>query len=500
MPDHIDIGSMQLSEGYFLVRPRSQKADINDMDVRMTSGRFCYTYANRSSIKSDVLKMIKEAKKKIFLASFLIGDTDLMEALYEAVRRLRGGVYIITALDENSLRRGLEDIEDSTSSDLQTQKKNFQALTSRGIYVRGHGECHAKFMVIDDSIAIVTSANFVSNAFEKTGECGVIVTEPTEVRRLARFFTRMWYSSCEWEIPTGTDYTVQKRKTAQSPCSVPLPADSKTEGVIWTNNDERYILKSIHDLISLAKKDLIISTFSLNGMEGNPEILINPLQNALREFPDLRVKLLLRSRNHIKSHRIDASILAEMGVKIYADSLNHAKGVIADKSSGAIFSANFDAAHGLTSGVEVGMKIPSGKLLDDAIFYFEYAINNADRQFKLRPTQSEMHDGLVGQWFRRWPIAKNVHLSCTSEIWNEFKSSVSNVPILFTQDKNGEISLLADKLQWMLCISGDELWRLRKVEGMSERTPVLLNEWFNPRREQKIGGLCPAIFYFNEII
>ena len=32
---------------------------------------------------------------------------------------------------------------------------------------------------------------------------------------------------------------------------------------------------------------------------------------------------------------------------IYADSLNHAKGVIADGTYGASFSANFDAQHGL---------------------------------------------------------------------------------------------------------------------------------------------------------
>ena len=77
---------------------RQQRADY----------RHCFTYENSAradgqTIKNALLELLKSARRKIFIASFRIGDKDLIDALYDAARRLRGGVYVITELDLASL-------------------------------------------------------------------------------------------------------------------------------------------------------------------------------------------------------------------------------------------------------------------------------------------------------------------------------------------------------------------------------------------------------------
>jgi hypothetical protein len=87
------------------------------------------------------------------------------------------------------------------------------------------------------------------------------------------------------------------------------------------------------------------------------------------------------SRNNMGAHRTDAAVLADLGVRIDADQLNHAKGVIADDAHGALFSANFDAAHGLLDGVEAGVRLDGQPALAEAGRFFRHAMEHADLEY-----------------------------------------------------------------------------------------------------------------------
>ena len=221
-------------------------------------------------------------------------------------------MYVITALDEQSLRRGLATIEDDTDFDLQAQNKRFESMTSHGIYVRGHSSCHAKFVVVDDQVALVSSANLETRAFEVTGENGVVVHDAKEVGRLSRFFARLWHEGCEREMPPGESYTVQRRAAEKSPCTVEMPAVDSPCGLIWTHHNEQFILRAIHDTIGRAQKRLVLSTFSLCGMREHPELLFAPLRQAMIDR-DLDVSILIRSRNNISGHRRDCAGTSQYG-------------------------------------------------------------------------------------------------------------------------------------------------------------------------------------------
>ena len=341
---------------------------------------FVGTYRDSgSSIRDRLIQLFRNAKRKVFVASFMVGDEQVIQEMIEAAERLRGGVYLITALDERSLRKGLSEYEDQEQDAPEERRKNFERLTSHGVYVRGHESCHAKFALADDTIALIGSANFVANGFEWTGEGDIIVQAPDQVARLGHFFTKLWYEGCRWEVPPGVTYVVAERPAKASPVTPEEPNGSLGD-VVWTNGpQETTLLDAIHRTIATAKKSIVLATYSLVGMREKPSLLFDSVQAAIGR--GVRVRLFIRQRNAWPEQMKDVVALHDMGVEIHADLRNHAKVAIADDRTAVVFSANFDANHGLDSGVEVGVCVGDEPSLRELSRYMEHVITHADTRF-----------------------------------------------------------------------------------------------------------------------
>src|SRR5262249_27708171 len=184
------------------------------------------------------------------------------------------------------------------------------------------------------------------------GENGVILTEPTAVDQLARLFGRLWQES-PWEMPPDAKhYAVEESHRGRSRIKLAASAEN---GPIWTYSDQLTILAALHDIIDTARTDLVLATYSIANMTRGlprmtalPELVFDPVRRAIER--GVRVRMLLRGRNHARASRVEATEFAEAGVQIHADRLTHAKGVIADGRHGAVFSANLETEHGLTGG------------------------------------------------------------------------------------------------------------------------------------------------------
>jgi phosphatidylserine/phosphatidylglycerophosphate/cardiolipin synthase-like enzyme len=495
MKTSIDLGQKRVGGGYFLLRQKHRPAAFaGALQSVADPVRFCFTYQqSHRSIEEELLKLIRNARQKLFITSFRIGDRKVFQALVEAAKRLQGGVYVITALDERSIAEGIaETDEDATDpkAGIASLKKDFYDMTIAGIYVRGHSSCHAKFAVADDNVALVTSANFETRAFQETGECGVVVQTPLEVRRLARLFTRLWHSGCDWEMAPGAASLVQQRQSERSPCSVPLPTASEN-AVIWTDHAERLILEHLHGIIAGTKRELLLASFSLCGMREHPELLLAPIEKLLKKRK-VDVRLIIRGRNNVRGHREDARLLHELGVSVFADHLNHAKGVIADRTAGALFSANFDAKHGLTSGVETGMRIDGTAALADATSYFEHAINNASLEFVCDPTQRVMDERFACRWRRPWSFPAKLRLKCTDAAWNQFVEKAESGPVLYERQTDSQVALYAGDSSWKLTISDKGSSKL-DVGVPGKAAGILLEDWLSSRKDaNEVRGFCPA--------
>ncbi|MEV0895690.1 phospholipase D-like domain-containing protein [Actinoplanes sp. NPDC049802] len=497
MADELDLGALRSPDGFYL-RTGASFTPFTAGGAEDPVYRHRFTYRESENLlKHAAIDLIKSARHRIFMASYRIGDHDLLNALFEAANRLCGGVYIITSWTETTLRRDLAGAEDMDGVDLQAQNKRFDELTRRGIALRGHEQCHAKFLVVDDDAALVSSANLETSALADrpgrgaTGENGVVVTDKAEVDRLSRFFTRLWYAGCTWEALPGEEYALHHRKPVPCPVAVPPPAEGP--GVIWTDGDHREysILAALHDVIGRARRELVLATFSLTGIRDRPDLLLDPLRIAMTNH-DLDVRLLVRSRNNVAAHRADTAALAALGVTVYADSLTHAKGVIADSRYGALFSANFDAQHGLFDGVEVGVRLDESSALAEAERFFDHAMTNADMRFVPHPTQAELDRGLAARWQRPWPHGQRLVVQTDDSTWHRLTESAMTGPVLW--EESPELRLYLANLAVTLIPVVQGGYRL-VVEASSTSATARLESWYRATSSPGIGprGCCPAV-------
>ncbi|MEJ3742488.1 phosphatidylserine/phosphatidylglycerophosphate/cardiolipin synthase family protein [Actinomycetes bacterium KLBMP 9797] len=480
---------MTVPGGFFLLRDAKAAPFVSAQEP----GDYRHVFSYRGSepaIQQAAVDLIRRARRKVFLASFRIGDTALLDALFEAVDRLRGGVYVVTAWNEQSLRKGLSALEEDAGADVAAQRHRFEEMTKRGIFVRGHDNCHAKFLVVDDESALVSSANLETSALidrperKVTGESGVLMNDPVEAQRLARLFTRMWYAGCRWEAPPGEAYALAKREPTRSPCQPELPAIEARPGPIWTHDDERLILHTLHHVIDHAQHELLLATFGLRGLTREPELLHNRIAAAIQR--GVQVTLLCRARNNLPDHRDEAVALSALGVRVVGDSLTHAKGVIADGRHGALFSANLDGDHGLTSGVEVGVRLDGSPALAEAERYLRHAIDHADLDFVVGPTQTQLDARLGAEWRRPWPRPDTITLTAPDAAWDALASI--EPPVLYTRSE-GMLRLHASGGQWTLA---DSRLTMTKAPTRAQETLSLMNSWWRGSSRGERRGFSRA--------
>lgn len=490
LPTRIDLGAIACDTGFFL--PRDAVQTPFEETPSSSQWRFCSTFrGSPTTLRDGVLELVRSARHKIFVTSFILGDQMLADELISAAERLTGGVYVISELSESSLRRGLANLEEISergteiTAKVEVEKKRFMSLTRNGVAVRGHENCHAKFMVVDDVMAWVGSANLETRAFTEVGEVGVVLSDPVEVDRLARLFARMWLAGCGYHLPAADDYSVQNRKNRERTCTVTVPRPSgRAPSLIWTDEDDKSLLTAVHEVIGEARRELLLASYSLD-MKGRRDLLLAPIADAVAR--GVEVTMLVRALNRRDRHRQDAAELHGVGVRVLADCKNHAKAVIADNGSkGALFSANFDAEHGLDpgSGLEIGARLDGTAALADLTSYVRHALANADHEFVRRPLQRQVNDPKMFHAPPAWPLPAELRVQAAPEDWRALAREATQGPAFWTRQNNA-IDLIAGDRTWPLQQSRNDQIRLGPQHS-KQSTPA-----------NRSLGYCPAVLIYD---
>jgi hypothetical protein len=169
------------------------------------------------------------------------------------------------------------------------------------------------------------------------------------------------------------------------------------------------------------------------------------------------------------------------------DSLNHAKGVIADGRHGALFSANLDGEHGLTSGAEVGVRLDGSPALAEAERYLRHAIEHADLEFVVSPTQVQLNARLGAEWRQLWPGPALAKVSVDDEAWHAL--AATEPPVLYTHS-GGVTRLHAGGGEWAL--DGSRL-TMTKTPQRASQTQDMMNSWWARSARGERRGFCSAV-------
>jgi hypothetical protein len=183
---------------------------------------------------------------------------------------------------------------------------------------------------------------------------------------------------------------------------------------------------------------------------------------------------------------------------VIGDSQTHAKGVIADGRRGALFSANFEAKHGLLGGVEVGTRLDGTPALNEAIRYFNHVIDHADQAFVVDPTIDALDRGLTSSWYAPWPLPRQVPVTVDDRDWRRLTNAVqAGGPVLYERTEQS-ISLYAAEMRWRLKRVGiGNEHSLELARTTDQPAAARLTDWFSGRRSDAgsaTRGLCPATF------
>ncbi|WP_163507088.1 phospholipase D-like domain-containing protein [Fodinicola acaciae] len=491
MPEVIDLGDVTVPGDFFVERASPSRTEFVPSTPDDAGIRHTFTYLGGGSrIRDDLIELIDGASRKVFVASFFIGDDALREALYRAAERLTGGVYVISAMTDRDLDKAINEVDEDAQVDKQLERKRFEDLTRHGIAVRAYEGCHAKFAVIDDRVALVSSANLMTRAFEQTGENGVVVDVPAHVDRLARFFAVLWQEA-QWEMPlTESPVVTRIARTHRSKVALPA-ADPDAVGPIWTFDDQHLIKDAIASVIASARTELLLATYSLVGIARRPDLLLDHVRAAVER--GVRVRMLLRGSSRFLA---DAGVLADVGVDIYPCLLNHAKGLIADRRRGALFSANYDAVHGIEEGVEAGFRLDGTSALAEALRYFEQAMAERDLDFLRNPHAAALAGRTFASTVSKWPLPATLEVMAEDAAWDALKG-VSGPTIFHAAE--GVVLLSRGRRTWRLDVSRDPATPAKLVvESQRERTAAgdRLRSWLTERRTDGSGGrgICAAVF------
>jgi len=366
---------------------KGKKNDFKPLDWKGNTETLISTHPKNPAILDAIINMISSAKLHVFLFNWMLQYPAIEKCLASAANRLNGRVHVLTTL-ETSIHSRYSDDEESMNN-----LSRLQELAGNGVYIRLHPEAHAKFLIVDDEL-LVTSANIRDTSLEKNIETGIRVSDSDTVNSFHSFFSYLWLHEANHHIrPSKNDPRIENPWSQEKTPDPP----SATLNAIWTLDNRRMSLaKSIIDTIKSAKNTLRISTYALSNAEsGIGKQVVDELVNASQKgveitilyhaVPEFAIGRPPREYEKVGFLRL----MSCKGVSMRGHSDLHAKHVIADDTSGLLFTANLDGNHGLNTGIEVGVRL-SKEASQHLSEWHDNLFDSFPLELVISPTSSEL--------------------------------------------------------------------------------------------------------------
>lgn len=348
------------------------------------------TQERNNRLKGELLSLISSSTKVLKLCSFILTDEDVFQAILKKAQHTDVAIFLLTQLDNKKLTNHFsllsslaeEEINESTAL---THLRYIKILYDNGVHVRASVSAHAKFIVSDRNNGFITSANFTTPSLSQNTESGVYLDE-TSSTALDRLFDVVFQKGTSYRQFITTSkrskmLVVQNEITIQ-PALLPSPSASE---IRFTYEDlSNSLYEELITIANGAKSILYLSTYSIVSLDRLPE-LVSAIRKAVER--GVRVRMFCRGMNYRHDHLQGCLDLCKCGVEIYADILNHSKGIVSE-SAGLIFTANIDGDHGLKNGFEVGYRLNETQRKDFLALH-EYLIETSHYKFIVNPSRTE---------------------------------------------------------------------------------------------------------------
>jgi phosphatidylserine/phosphatidylglycerophosphate/cardiolipin synthase-like enzyme len=411
-PAWVEMGPQKLSGMYFVPHPPPLPVWVDGDPAPGGSDGLMRVVATTgpdqgAPLRRAYVDLIDRGRRKVFLASFLFADAEVAEALARAAERLRGGVYVLTALN-----RGFRiDLGDAEARDAQSDAArrdqhftNLNRLANSGVWLRSASNLHAKLCVVDDREALVTSANVTREAFDDNPENGLHLRSPALARELGRTFARVFLHHAREESPPAAKLNVGGLPASRGARWLPFRQQETDRIVATVAAEEASIVGAILEMVKGAEREIVLTAWSAVGLKDHP------VGAALRDRVARGVKLLavLPPDNRAADRRSTGEWLFGRGKtgEVIVRGLNrtHAKAIVVDRARALLWTGNLDGHHGFADGFEVGVVTSRSEVVQTLRAYIVELANRAQYAGVFAPTLGDLaaayakSSGLAGDW------------------------------------------------------------------------------------------------------
>jgi len=408
----VSLGEQRVVGVFFVPAPPGPTLPHSVQDTRRTDIVHVSTddLTRTSHIRKALIEQISAAKQKVLFCSFLFADDEVVRALCDAAERLHGGVYVLTALGKHLRAEVLEPDADADANTAKLQgrakrhEEHLQRLAHAGVWLRSAEDCHAKFCVVDDETAIVTSANATQEAYESNPEDGLILCEPRAAREYGRLFAHVWQHLATLESTPGARLDVHSLGARPVPSWRALVRTDDIRPLTTLRGDEASLLGAAVEVIDRARDHLTIATYSFMGMEAHA--IGAALARAIAR--NVRIDLLVQPRDHIEAQRASLAWLVALApdrVRIHGHRRTHTKSIAADGRVVLLWTGNLESKHGWDNGIEVGVIVEDAGVASAVAGWTGGVMRRATHVALHAPSARELVEaGLPSALFGEWTL------------------------------------------------------------------------------------------------
>ncbi len=137
------------------------------------------TPKSTNSVYGEIKNNLKKAEHEILICSPWI------TYLVDEFSVLGNGISskFITNLREEDIERQITDVD------------KFRVLEEHGAEIKYNNDLHAKIVIIDNRVAIISSANMTKRGLLSNYEAGVLIKDQKQVQKAVEFFNGIWEES-----------------------------------------------------------------------------------------------------------------------------------------------------------------------------------------------------------------------------------------------------------------------------------------------------------------
>ncbi|MFQ5979207.1 MAG: phosphatidylserine/phosphatidylglycerophosphate/cardiolipin synthase family protein [Candidatus Heimdallarchaeota archaeon] len=339
-------------------------------------GKVFFTLPSASGHTETVVKLINRAvknNKPLFIASFIVSYHAIVDHLVEAAQKLKGKIFLITAIDRNEVRKITLDSSITSS----TERSHFSALeklSRAGVRIRNYSEGHWKMLIVGDEIGFITSANITREAYEENPEVGLIFHDRTILQSLQSLFNTVWFNFCTKELV--------KRKTIdlEVPDNVKLADNILTKSSggeieLWMTLGHTRFKGVILNALEEARSNIDILCYSITNKE-----IIAKLNRKAQQGIKIRIVLpVIHSMKEATKQKI-AALDEAIETRYFVQT--HAKTILVDQKRVLVSTGNLDKHLNQDRSLDLAISSIQGKTINELSSLFEFVFKHGTPEKK----------------------------------------------------------------------------------------------------------------------